>query len=249
MKKTIIALAMSSWVVWLPATSSADTLVLRDGRRLEGTLESFTSRTITFRHADGVSRRYATSHVGAVEFVSADRLNPLASSRLTLEAPAGTELVVRTVEAIDSRTAGSDQIFACTVQQDVTNAAGGVIVPEGSSAQLTIRQTSRRAAKGSPRMALDIQSLTVAGRRYLLSAAAAAPESGTPVDTISHVAAVDHRAALGTVTGSVAGGRAAMANPGDPAAQVLTNGSDVHVPAGTVITFRLDGPVSLQAER
>jgi hypothetical protein len=249
MKKTVIALAMSSCVVWLPATSLADTLVLRDGTRLEGTLEGFTSRTITFRHADGVSRRYATSHVGAVEFVSAERVNPRAASRLTVEAPVGTELVVRTVEAIDSRNAGSDQTFASIVQQDVTNAAGGMIVPEGSSAQLTIRQTSRRAAKGSPEMALDIQSLTVAGRRYLLSAAGVVPESGTPIDTGSHVAAaVNQRAALGTVIG-FAGGRAATADPDDPAAQVLTKGRDVHVPAGTVITFRLDGPVSLQAER
>ena len=55
------------------------------------------SRTITFRHADGKSRRYATSEVRALEFISAERINPRATSDRRLEAPAGTRLVVRTV--------------------------------------------------------------------------------------------------------------------------------------------------------
>jgi len=41
----------------------------------------------------------------AVEFLSADRDNPRAVSDRRLEMPAGTELVVRTVETIDSRNA------------------------------------------------------------------------------------------------------------------------------------------------
>jgi hypothetical protein len=62
--------------------------------------------------------------VEAVEFLSADRANPNAPSALNIEAPAGTELIVRTVEAIDSRNAAPDQIFSAIVEQRVTDASG-----------------------------------------------------------------------------------------------------------------------------
>ncbi len=57
MKRVIIATAMSLCVLSLAAISSADTLIMRDGARVEGTVVGIAGRTITFRHADGVSRR------------------------------------------------------------------------------------------------------------------------------------------------------------------------------------------------
>ncbi len=132
MKRIVIAAAMGLCMVSLAAVSSADTLVMRDGTRLEGTVVGIASRTITFRHADGVTRRYTTTQVAALEFLSAERPNPRAVSGLRLEAPAGTQLIVRTVEMIDSRKGGADQHFSAIVEEDVVN-AGQVIVPEGSS--------------------------------------------------------------------------------------------------------------------
>ena len=64
MRRIVIAAAMSLCVVSLTAIASADTLVMRDGTRITGTVVSIAARTITFRHADGVSRRYpAASHL------------------------------------------------------------------------------------------------------------------------------------------------------------------------------------------
>src|ERR1044071_7121935 len=123
MKRIVIATAMGVCVMSLTVVSSADTLVMRDGTRVQGTVVGIAARTITFRHADGVSRRYATSQVEALEFLSADRANPRAVSGRSLEAPAGTELVVRTVETIDSRNSGADQNFSAIVEQDVANAS------------------------------------------------------------------------------------------------------------------------------
>ena len=181
MKRIVIAAAMSLWVVSLAAISSADTLIMRDGTRVQGTVVGIKARTITFRHADGVSRRYSTSQVEALEFVTAERANPRAVSGRSLEAPAGTELVVRTVETIDSRNAGADQTSSAVVEQKVTNASGGVIVPERSSAQLMIRQMSSGGATGGPEMALDIQSITVDGRRYMVSTKDLTLESDTGI--------------------------------------------------------------------
>jgi len=66
MRRIVIAAAVSLCVVSLAAISSADTLIMRDGTRVQGTVTGFAARTITFRHADGVSRRYPTSQVEAV---------------------------------------------------------------------------------------------------------------------------------------------------------------------------------------
>ncbi len=255
MKRIVIATAMGLCVVSLAAVSSADTLIMRDGSRVEGTLVGFATRTITFRHADGVSRRYSTSRVEAVEFVSAERANPRAVSGRNLEVPAGTELVVRTVETIDSRNSRADQAFSALVEHEVTNAEGRVIVPEGSSAQLMIRQMSSGGATGSPEMALDIQSITIAGRPYQVHTAAVTVQSDTGIGKNTRTAeAIGGGAALGTIIGAIAGGGKGAAigvlvgAAGGAGAQVLTRGRDVRVPAETVLTFRLDGPVTLQPE-
>ena len=256
MKKFIIATAMGLCMVSLAALSSADTLIMRDGTRVQGTVVGIAGRTITFRHADGASRRYPTSEVEALEFVSADRVNPRAVSARRLEAPAGTDLVVRTVERIDSRNGGPDQTFSAIVEHEVTNASGRVIIPERSSAQLVIRQISSGGATGSPELLLDIQSITVDGRRYLVSTTDVTLDSGTGIGNNKRTAeTVGAGAALGTVIGAIAGGGKGAAigvlvgAAGGAGVQVLTRGRDVQVPAETVLTFRLDRAVTLQAER
>ncbi len=256
MKRFIIATAMSLCLLLASAVSSADTLIMRDGTRVQGTVVGIAGRTITFRHADGVSRRYTTSQVESLEFLSAERANPRAVSSRKLEAPAGTELVVRTVERIDSRNGGADQTFSAIVEQEVTNTSGRVIVPERSSAQLIIRQLSSGGATGSPEMMLDVQSITVDGRRYLVSTTDVALDSGTGIGNNKRTAeTVGAGAALGTVIGAIAGGGKGAAigvlvgAAGGAGVQVLTRGRDVQVPAETLLTFRLDKAVTLQAER
>jgi len=255
MRRIVIATAMSLCVVSLAAIASADTLVMRDGTRVPGTVVSIAARTITFRHADGVSRRYTTSQVEALEFLSAERANPKAVKGGRLEAPAGTELVVRTVETIDSRNVGADQAFSAIVEKDVKDASGRVIVPERSSAQLVIRQMSSGGKIGSPEMVLDVQSITIDGRRYLVSTTDMALDSGTGIGKNRRTAeAVGGGAALGTIIGTIVGGGKGAAigvlvgAAGGATAQVLTRGRDVQVPAETVLKFMLERRVTLQAE-
>jgi len=256
MKRIIIAAAMSLSVVSLAAVASADTLIMRNGTRVEGTVTGIAGRTITFRHADGASRRYPTSQVASLEFFSADRANPRATNGRRLEAPAGTELVVRTIETIDSKNSSADQPFSALVERAVSDASGRVIIPEGSSAQLVIRQVSSGGATGSPEMVLDVQSITVGGRRYLVSTADLTEDSDTGIGTNKRTAeTVGGGAAVGTIIGAIAGGGKGAAiggligAAGGAATQVLTKGHDVKVPAETVLRFRLDKPVTLRAEQ
>jgi hypothetical protein len=256
MKKFVIVAAMSLGVLVLAAVASADTLVLRDGTRVPGTVVGITGRTITFRDANGTSRRYPTAQVDSLEFLSADRTNPRAVNNRRLQAPAGTELVVRTVETIDSRNAGANQTFSAIVEQAVTDGSGRVIIPERSSAQLMIRQMTSGGSTGSPEMVLDVQSITIAGRRYLVSTEDMALDNDTGIGRNKRTAeAVGGGAVLGGIIGAIAGGGKGAAigvlvgGAGGAGAQVLTRGHDVQVPAETLLTFRLDKPVMLQADQ
>jgi len=227
MRTIVLAAAMSLCVASLATVLSADTLVMRDGSRAEGTVLAIAGRTITFRHGDGVVRRYPTSQVDSLEFFSADREDPRAVNARRLEAPAGTELVVRTVETIDSRRVSADQLFAAIVEHQIPDASGHVIIPARSSAQLVIRQVRPADAGSRPEILLDVQSITVDGRRYAVGAVAGAVADGRK----------------GAATGLLIGAADRSASA------VLTAGSDVKVPAGSVLRFLLDKPVTLRPER
>jgi outer membrane lipoprotein SlyB len=104
-------------------------------------------------------------------------------------------------------------------------------------------------------MVLDVQSITVDGRRYLVSTTDVALESDTGIGKNKRTAeAIGGGAALGTIIGTIAGGGKGAAigvlvgAAGGATAQVLTRGHDVQVPAETVLKFMLDRSVTLQAE-
>ncbi len=255
MKRLIIACAMCICVV-SATVASADTLVLKDGTRIEGTIVGVVERTITFRRADGVSRQYPASEVRAVEFLTLDGAISRASNSGGLAVPAGTELVVRTVEAIDSQNARTNQTFGALIEQSVENGAGTVIVPEGSHARLIIRHLTSGGTTGSPEMAVDIQSIEVDGRTYAVNTTDLTVEGDTGIGKNKRTAQTTGGGALlGTIIGAIAGGGkgaaigAVVGAAGGATAQVLTRGTDVRVPAETILRFQLDRAVVLQPER
>jgi hypothetical protein len=260
MKSIVIAAAMSLCVVLVTAISSADTLIMRDGTRVSGRVVSVAARTITFEDASGVSRRYNANEVDALEFTPASQRNDAVgtsgSSRRLEILPSGTELTVRTAEDIDSSTAVVGQTFSAIVERDIRGESDDVIIPTGSHAVLVVRQISTGGTTGSPDMVLDMQSMTVSGRRYLVSTADLRKDTGTGIGKNKRTAeTVGGGAALGTIIGAIAGGAKGAAigvlvgAAGGAGVQVLNKGKDVRVPAETLLTFTLNKPASLQAER
>jgi hypothetical protein len=260
MRSIVIALAMSVGVVSLAAISSADTLILKNGTRVSGRVVRVAARTVTFEDASGASRRYNANQVRGLEFTPASQPNAAigtsGSSRRLETLPSGTELRVRTSEDIDSSTAVVDQTFSAIVERDILGASDDVIIPAGSHAVLVVREVSSGGTTGSPDVMLDMQSMTVSGRRYLVSTADLKKDSGTGIGKNKRTAeTVGGGAALGTIIGAIAGGAKGAAigvlvgAAGGAGVEVLNKGQDVRVPAETLLSFRLDKPVSLQAER
>lgn len=168
--------------------------------------------------------------------------------------PIGTEIVVRTNEAISSQSAKENQAFAAQTDQNVMGGSNNVVIPKGSPVELVIRKVSSGGVTGSPDMMLDVQSITVGGQRYLVSTADLQQKSDTGIGANKRTAeAVGGGAALGAIVGAVVGkGKgaaigAAVGAAGGAGTQILIKGKEVHVPAETVLNFKLDQTVSLTA--
>jgi hypothetical protein len=168
------------------------------------------------------------------------------------EVEPGTVISVRTQQPIDTNQRDG-RIYPAVVQDDVWDGYRRLavpMIPRGSPAELLVHQ----APDGD--LVLDLSSVTVKGRRYAISTSPqrVVGTSGRR-DDIAHdrntPEYVGGGAILGTIIGAIAGGGkgAAIGAIGGAAAgagaAVMTKGHDVRVPSGSVMTFRLEAPLSV----
>lgn len=161
----------------------------------------------------------------------------------------GTSIAVRTNETIDVQKSDG-RVFTGVVNQDVTDANGNVAIPRGSNVELMVTKASNRD------LTLDLESVTVNGQRYAVTADASRL-SGGQRDGIGKnqrtAEFVGGGAALGALIGAIAGGGkgaaiGAAAGAGAGAGtQTLTRGKAVKVPAESLLTFRLEQPLQMGA--
>lgn len=177
-----------------------------------------------------------------------------AGTRAAMEVPTGSQIAVRTNEAVDSTTARANQKFSGTVEQDVTGPNGETLIPKGSPAELVVRQVSSGGTTGSPEVALDLAAIEIGGHRYVVSSQDLQQTNNQGIGKNKRTGEmVGGGAALGTLLGAIAGGgkgAAIGAVAGAAAggtAQVLTRGKEVKVPAETILRFRLDKPLHLRS--
>ena len=170
--------------------------------------------------------------------------------------PSGTELSVRTNELIDSKTASVGQTFSAVIAADVLDSSGAVTIPKGSDAQLVIRSTDGGGVTSASDLVLDVDSVTVSGTRYQISTGDLEQQGGQGVGANKRTAImVGGGAALGTLIGAIVGGGkgaaigAAVGAAGGVGTEVLTRGKEVRVPAETLLNFKLDQDLRLQAMR
>jgi hypothetical protein len=162
--------------------------------------------------------------------------------------PVGTELALRTNQRIDSKDVVEGQTFSAQIAEDIRDTDGSIAIPRGSDARLVTRRL-----EGNGDITLDVESIAVGGRRYRVSTSDQELENrregiGGNRRTGEFVGG---GAALGAIIGAIAGGGkgaaiGAVAGAGAGAgAQIVTRGKEVHVPAETVLRFRLDRPLRL----
>ncbi len=159
----------------------------------------------------------------------------------------GVTLVVRTNETIKAKK-NDGRVYSGIVDQNVQDQNGNLAIPRGSEAELMVRRT------GDKELLLDLESLTVNGRRYAVVANPTDIGSGRRDGVGGNRRTgkfVGGGAVLGTIIGAIAGGgKGAAIGAASGAAvgagtQTLTRGESVRVPAESILTFRLERPLQV----
>jgi len=170
--------------------------------------------------------------------------------------PSGTELALRTNETIDSKTATAGQTFSALMDRDVLDSSGALAISKGSNAELVIRSAAGGSATKTSSLVLDVDTITVAGKRYAVSTGDVQQKGRQGLGANKRTAEmVGGGAAIGALIGAIAGkGKGAAIGAGVGAAagagtQVLTKGKQVQVPAETILAFKLEQDLRLEPAR
>ena len=267
--------AMLALIACLPAALFAARITLRDGSVIYGQFISGTTQTIVFQDDNGVRRRFNLNQVQGIDFNnvnsslnrensysdqrpgvidnnSANRMDDRRVGNDWAVLPAGSAISVRTDENIDERNATEGRTFGASIVEDVMDGSGRVVIPRGSPATLIVRSISESGTLSSGNFVLDLESVRVNGRRYVVNTEDL-KKGDTGIGANRRTAEyVGGGAVLGTLLGAIAGGgkgAAIGAIAGAAAgggAQVLTKGKEIRVPAETVLKFRLEQPLRLR---
>jgi hypothetical protein len=233
----------------------ADTLVLKDGQRIQGTFVGRTADGVNFE-VGGQVMEFKNTNVKTVELgvapapaeapaqppveasppAPAEAAPTAASGKVTV--PAGTKIVVRTNEPIDSRQHKAGHKFTAKLEADLV-AEGVVVAPRGSNVygQLVAAQKSRRLA-GKSEMTITFTDLMVNNQMKPISTSQVqAVTENTAKKTVGTTA---RAAAVGGLIDGKSGARTgAKVGVG---VSVLTSGNQINIPAGTMLEISLAAP-------
>lgn len=168
----------------------------------------------------------------------------------------GTTINVTMGETITSRSSVAGETVTTTVDADVKDAGGRVVIPAGSTVDLTIVEITpaRNKSQADGSLTLQVTGVTIRGRGYPLAGEVtevAHTLEGRGV-TVGEVEKVAVGTAIGAVAGRIIGGNSkgtiiggAVGAAGGTAVAIETASRDVVVSAGAPVVITLTGPLTL----
>ena len=230
----------SVFLVALFATGSvlADTIELADGRLLEGDFVGSSNGIIMFNTGEGIEA-FPEAEVVGMWFSSgvATREAEMAQTgpAPTLSVPAGTRLVVRMSDSVDSSRHGAGHRFRGQLESAVV-IDGVTVLPRGTTVhgQVMAAQQSGRAV-GSSSLSLAFTDVMIDDVLHPISTEGMnAQTSGEGARTVGRTA---RAAAIGGLIDGSSGARTgARVGAG---VSILTSGASVNVPRGTIVETSL----------
>jgi hypothetical protein len=271
------ALAMVALGLVLTAGAMADTLELKDGRVLQGRYLGGTLAVLRFE-VNGEVQTFNVNDVVAVTFTrnsssypaptpqaSADvpppapaaapvsrlapQAAPPAASGNVVTIPAGQSLLVRMIDAVDSKKNNVGDVFHASLETDlVVNDL--VVARRGADVYGRLAEAKEAGHyAGSAELQLELTRLVIDGKDYpVVSSDYDLKGKGRGGDTAKKVGG---GAVLGAIIGGIAGGGtgaaigAGVGSAAGAGVQTLTRGQQVKVPSETLLEFRLQQPTTV----
>lgn len=164
--------------------------------------------------------------------------------------PAGTRIQVRTIDAIDSSHATVGQTYSASLEAPIVHGRR-VVIPAGANATILLANAQRAGRiKGNNELELRLTRIEYLHRWYDVDTSVYAAEGKSKGKQTAVRTGIG--AAAGAVIGALAGhgkGAAigsAIGAGGGLGVNMLTHGPQVKIPSETVLTFRLEQPLTVQ---
>jgi hypothetical protein len=263
-----LSLAILAGIAFLgfSISASADTLQLKDGRVIQGKFLGGTQASVQFE-SNGKIDLYDVDQVISITFTGGPsasseprpaspprEANALAANPQkndsALTVPAGTSLLVRMIDSVDSDKNHVGDRFRASLEQDL--AVDGVVVAKRGSDVYGRLAESKEAGhfEGKSQLKLELTDILINNRlQAIMSGDYEVSGSSRGANTAKKVGV---GAVAGTVIGAIAGGGkgaaigAGVGAGAGAAVQVMTKGEQVHVPSETLLDFRVAQPFTVQ---
>jgi hypothetical protein len=192
-----------------------------------------------------------TSNSGAALLNGKHSAAPQTTKRITV--PAGTRILIRTVDAIDSSKQKAGFRFSATLETNL-EAEDTVVAPRGTTLYGRLAEASSSGRMtGSSQLTLEITDIVLGGTAYpLLTGTYEVKGKGEGKNTTKKVLG---GAGLGALIGGLAGGGkgagiGALAGAGAGTAVAASKkGEQLQIPSESLLEFRLEQPVALPIAR
>ena len=221
----------------------ADTLELANGELHEGSFVGSSNGIIMFDTGAGIEAFPQDQVVGLYfsDGVATAESILEANSGGQIIVPAGTRLVIRTTDNIDSRQHSAGHRFRGQLEGALV-VDGVTAVPRGSFVHGRISQASQgRRVAGSSELAAEFTDIMINDQLLPISTGTLAAEtSGEAARTVRRTA---RSAAVGGLIGGSSGARTgARVGVG---ASILTSGASINIPRGTIVETTLSASLTI----
>ena len=272
------AILVCAGLSWMAVSASADTLQMKDGRVIQGKFFGGTQASVQFE-ANGKIELYNLDDIISVTFTGAPPASsapptapsaPPASATFPppprayqapaptqtaaanatgMTVPAGTNLLVRMIDSVDSDKNHVGDRFRASLEQDFV-VEGSVIAPRGTDVYGRLSEAKEAGhIQGKSQLKLELTDILIRNRlQPILTGDYEVSGSSRGSDTAKKVGI---GAVAGTVIGAIAGGGkgaaigAGVGAGAGAAIQVVTKGEQVHVPSETLLDFRIEQPFTV----
>jgi len=242
-KKRVILLLLVAGIAF---TASADTLRLKDGSVIYGTFNNRTSEGITFTDTSGNTILYLQQSVASLTFGTVPQQPQPGAQMVTI--PAGTSILVRMTDSIDTSTAQQGQAFGATLASNL-GANGYTVARRGTPVYgQVIEANSAGRVSGVSKLSITLTQLVVAGHstQLITDTYDTQGKSSTKRSMFRLFGGAGLGAAIGAIAGNAGMGAAIGAAAGGTLA-VVQHGNQVQIPSEALIQFVLEQDLTLPA--
>ncbi len=220
----------------------ADSLELYDGTILEGDFVGSSNGIVMFNTGGGIEAFPEDQVVGiflSSGVAAAEAYNAAAGNMVTV--PAGTRLVIRFTDTIDSNRHSAGHRFRGQLESALV-VGGEAVVPRGTFVHGRITQARQSGRMvGSSELSVEFTDLMINDVLVPISTGSmSAQTQGEGGRTLGRTA---RAAAVGGLIGGSSGARTgARVGAG---ASILTSGASINIPRGTIVETTLSAPLSV----